>query len=544
MRSAFYLCFSNSLNVAIFILLLALLEPYVKKYLSAVCLYRLWIILLLGLLLPLRIDDHNALFCISLPRIAVEDKADYGEDRNLNDGLGKNDTHLALQETKNADDDLQSGRNNLFDMKRFIMVNAAILNRNGNSLLILLWIIGFVILAKQGIGHYMYIKRLKRFATPLCRKELLEVYQQCIHEFIQNKAKSFLTKNTVAIYQCSIIQSPMTIGIFRQVILLPYEEYSSKDFYFIIKHELIHIQRRDSIIKLLRMIVLSLNWYNPFCYLLSRHMDEWCEASCDELVIYNSTRSECLYYGNLLLKYAIPKENRAFTVNMIGGKKYMKNRLNFIAENRKKRSGNILILAFIFVVFTVAIVSVHHAEEVTASINGEEGQSVETVNEPSAASEASITDGSLVAPGNDISSPEEDVINNVAADEASTPDALREKVVEYALDAQSAQYVWGGNDLSAGVDSSGFVQAIYKKMGYELPRTSREQADEYNEISLEDLKLGDLIFYGREDEQIINHVAIYIGEKKVIHASNMRDGVKISDYDYRPMISAARVITG
>ncbi len=115
--------------------------------------------------------------------------------------------------------------------------------------------------------------------------------------------------------------------------------------------------------------------------------------------------------------------------------------------------------------------------------------------------------------------------------------------MEYALGAQSAKYVWGGNDLSVGVDTGGFVQAIFRKMGYELPRTSREQAEEYDKISLEDLKPGDLIFYGRKDEQIINHVAIYIGEKKVIHASNKRDNIKISDYDYRPIISAARVIT-
>lgn len=177
MRSAFYLYLSNSINIAFFIMLLDLLEPFVKKYLSAVCLYRLWMILLLGFILPLRIGDYNAFFNISLPRIAVEDKADYGEDRNLNDGLSKNDTHLSLQETQNADDDLQSGRNYLLDLKRFIMVNAAIANQNGDLLLILLWMIGFFILVKQGIGHYRYIKSLKRFAMPLRRKELLEVYQ-------------------------------------------------------------------------------------------------------------------------------------------------------------------------------------------------------------------------------------------------------------------------------------------------------------------------------------------------------------------------------
>ena len=104
-------------------------------------------------------------------------------------------------------------------------------------------------------------------------------------------------------------------------------------------------------------------------------------------------------------------------------------------------------------------------------------------------------------------------------------------LVNYALQFVGTRYVWGGNSLTKGVDCSGFTKQIYKKFGITLPRTSYTQPKVGKKIKASQAQPGDLFFYG--DSSGINHVAIYIGNGKIVHASNPSDGVKISNAYYR-----------
>ncbi len=104
-------------------------------------------------------------------------------------------------------------------------------------------------------------------------------------------------------------------------------------------------------------------------------------------------------------------------------------------------------------------------------------------------------------------------------------------LVNYALQFVGNRYVWGGESLTNGVDCSGFTMKIYQKFGISLPHSSRAQPSYGTKISRDQIRPGDLIFYG--DGSSINHVAIYIGNGQVVHASNARDGIKISKAFYR-----------
>jgi beta-lactamase regulating signal transducer with metallopeptidase domain len=550
MVSVFYKFLSNSLNIAFFIILLALFEPYIKKFLSAVCLYRLWIVLLLGLFLPMRFTGMNALFYISLPRIAVDNIADNGDDDMTEyNKLSTEESQLLPSKHLTLDTDRDNTKVRLpYLLKRLLSVSIAVILHNGYWLPGMLWIVGLVVLAKKGIGYYIYLKRLKRFMSPFDQKEFRAAYQQCVRELNLKEGRGLKKIINAKLYTCSVIKSPMTIGTFRPVIVLPDETYTDREFYFVIKHELVHIRRRDSMVKLAMVIVRSFHWYNPFCYVLSRHLDEWCEASCDELVLHNKTKSDCLYYGKLLLRYAMTLEDRAFTVNMIGGKKYMKKRLSSIMEHKNKRSGKILVSMAVLVVFTIGIVAVNHGTSVLASTeqegtaNQQEESSLASVDQSSDNQDVSeSTDNNSDLKGIAVKEPDQDLTQADSAD-SKTSAVSGDAVADYAIAANGALYSYGGNDLSTGVDCSGFVQAVYKEAGYELPRTLKEQASSFDTVSLDSLKPGDILFYGTKDDNTICHNGIYIGEDKVIHASNLRDGVKISAYDYRPIVSAARVI--
>lgn len=119
--------------------------------------------------------------------------------------------------------------------------------------------------------------------------------------------------------------------------------------------------------------------------------------------------------------------------------------------------------------------------------------------------------------------------------------SVRVKLINTAKQHLGEAYVWGGTRLGVGVDCSGFTQALYRSLGIYIPRTSREQARGGSSVSASNLKPGDLVFYG--SSSYINHVAMYIGNGKVIHASNRRDGIKISNMYYRSPVKFARYIS-
>ena len=121
-------------------------------------------------------------------------------------------------------------------------------------------------------------------------------------------------------------------------------------------------------------------------------------------------------------------------------------------------------------------------------------------------------------------------------------DAKREEVVKYAKKFKGNKYVYGGTSLTNGTDCSGFTMSVYKHFGYNLPRTSGSQSSYGKKVSsLSDAKPGDLLFYSNGTR--INHVALYMGNNKVIHASNPKDGIKTtSPANYRTIAKIRRVI--
>lgn len=117
---------------------------------------------------------------------------------------------------------------------------------------------------------------------------------------------------------------------------------------------------------------------------------------------------------------------------------------------------------------------------------------------------------------------------------------VRVDLCQYAKEFLGNPYVWGGTSLTNGADCSGYVLSIFKKYGVSLPHSSRAQANCGATISLSEAKPGDLVFYG--NGQSINHVAIYIGGGQVIHASNPRTGIRISNAAYRTPVKVVRIL--
>ena len=121
--------------------------------------------------------------------------------------------------------------------------------------------------------------------------------------------------------------------------------------------------------------------------------------------------------------------------------------------------------------------------------------------------------------------------NSTTSNKGNSKSSLRSKIVQYALKFIGNAYVWGGTSLSNGTDCSGFTQSVFADFGIGISRTSRTQATGGRKVSLDNLQMGDLIFYAKDGT--VNHVAIYIGNGKVISASSPSTGIRITSYNYR-----------
>ena len=118
------------------------------------------------------------------------------------------------------------------------------------------------------------------------------------------------------------------------------------------------------------------------------------------------------------------------------------------------------------------------------------------------------------------------------------------EVIDYAKRFIGNPYRYGGNSLTNGIDCSGFTQQVMKKTGISLQRSSAAQyANNGVKVSTNNLKPGDLLFYGYKGR--VSHVAIYIGNKQVVHANDPKTGIAIGKAfptTGKPLIGAKRVV--
>lgn len=125
-----------------------------------------------------------------------------------------------------------------------------------------------------------------------------------------------------------------------------------------------------------------------------------------------------------------------------------------------------------------------------------------------------------------------------AAAEAAQKSSKRQQVVDYALSFVGGRYVWGGTDPHTGADCSGFTGYILRNAGgVSISRSSAEQAGEGRTVSAENMQPGDLLFYSKGGG--VNHVAMYIGNGQVVHASSSKTGIIVSAWNYRTPVRIA-----
>jgi cell wall-associated NlpC family hydrolase len=91
-------------------------------------------------------------------------------------------------------------------------------------------------------------------------------------------------------------------------------------------------------------------------------------------------------------------------------------------------------------------------------------------------------------------------------------------------------YRWGGENVVDGMDCSGFVRAVYNLCGLSIPRTSRDQYKAGESVAKSGLQDGDLVFFGTSEDSI-NHVGIYVGNGRFVHAPRRGEEIRVTSVD-------------
>jgi beta-lactamase regulating signal transducer with metallopeptidase domain len=230
----------------------------------------------------------------------------------------------------------------------------------------ILWLVGVIVfMAYHIIRHHRFLIMVRRWGEEVTDSLTLDLLKQ-----IQVKLKvSGPTKLKI----CSFISSPMMIGFFRPVILLPSEALTTYELDFILKHELVHYKRKDLWYKSLVLFTTAIHWFNPTVYIMAKEIAAQCEISCDAEVVKDKHIRVRQQYSNTIIG-VIKNKSRMQTVfssYFYGGKKDLKKRIFSIMDTGRKKAG--IVTLCLVVLGTLTVSSVFPATQTTTDNNNRHG---------------------------------------------------------------------------------------------------------------------------------------------------------------------------
>lgn len=194
-----------------------------------------------------------------------------------------------------------------------------------------IWLLGagFLLLVRL----FDYLRTVRRFKS--CAKSEMTDPQRAVLDELR---RQYGLRRSIALYQGQAQGRTMTFGFFRPVIVCD-RELGSREAELLVRHEMIHIRRLDTLWKVLAEFVTFLHWWNPVMWILYRDFERVCEWSCDETVMQDRPGEEVKAYLRLLIEEAQKgKSERAslrWRVGFGDSAKRLKERMENLMKRRK-----------------------------------------------------------------------------------------------------------------------------------------------------------------------------------------------------------------
>ncbi len=304
MREIFSVYLQNSLQLSLIIMLMLFVSPILAHRYSSKCRYYLWAIVFVELLLPIRANIK-----LTLPEFLQA---------AVPQGTTPAASPIAIANTAANLDWLQYAG--------------------------ALWIAGLsVFLIWHLFSHLRFLSAVNRWSQDVDDADILRIFNN-------TKADLHIYKS-IPIKSCACIKTPMVVGLLRPMVLLPQVTFAQDELPLILKHELVHIKRKDLWYKSLMLSTLAIHWFNPMIHLAVRSVLNLCEISCDEEVLKGIGAKGRARYGESVIGTA---RNRgayktALSTNFYSGTKGMKKRIYAMMDMTNKRFSPVLFMAVVMV---------------------------------------------------------------------------------------------------------------------------------------------------------------------------------------------------
>ena len=296
-----------SLSMSALVLGLLALTPWLSKRYAAKWLYYVWLVVVIGLIVPFRFHPAVALIPMNAASSSIQQTT--GETTRIT-----------------TDPAVQTGivRQGLPAIPWYQVAGC-------------FWIAGAIaFIVYHGWKHHRFVGMVRRWGERVDDPQILNVLCKIEHDMsITGRAE---------LYVCSCVSSPMMIGFLHPVILLPRVDFSADELSCVLRHELVHFQRRDLWYKSLVLLATAIHWFNPVVYLMAQTIASQCEISCDAEVVNGTDVNGRQQYSQTILR-TVKQYSRlqtVFSTNFYGSRNDMKNRIVSIMDTTKKRTGAVV----------------------------------------------------------------------------------------------------------------------------------------------------------------------------------------------------------
>lgn len=335
MTSLFERYLACSLTMAALTLLLYALAPLLGRRYRAKGLYVTWIVLLLGFLIPLRLPAIQPAVTARVPaamarpvfqtspartsaadRNAVEPNASAGADETGPEPYAAPAVTLLRVEPSAPD---AAPPFTWMELAAWIWLAGAA---------------GTILL--HTARHALFLRTVRRWQRPVTDAETLRI--------LETEQRRMRIRGSVGLFRCPPVGTPMLTGLFRPKLLLPSEALTGEELRLVLRHELVHLKRRDLWIKAALAPATALHWFNPAVHLLARQLAFWQESACDEVVTAGESFEEKRFYSETIIRLirGQARMKTLLTTSFYGGKYGVKRRIHAILEGGGKRVGAVL----------------------------------------------------------------------------------------------------------------------------------------------------------------------------------------------------------
>jgi len=319
-----------SVTMSVLALLYMVSAPFLAGRYSEKGRYYVWLIILLGLIIPFRPQFVDAPFSVPMEVVAP---------LPIVGGSGEVVGQFAPQVSQVTQ---ITPSENLAAYVPFSLAWA------WWQVAFLVWLVGVVVfILVHAVMHYRFAATVRRWSVDVTDERVLSLLEQV-------KKEMGITRS-LPVYLCEFVGSPMMIGVFRPRILLPTVNIAEDELAFILKHELVHYRRYDLLYKYLVLAATALHWFNPVVYLIAKEIGVLCETSCDAEVLQSADMDTRRCYGETIIGVVQYKSKMktALSTHFYGGKNGMNKRILSIMDTRRKKIG--AILACVILVSVVAV---------------------------------------------------------------------------------------------------------------------------------------------------------------------------------------------